>query len=280
MNMFPVKHRIFTIFFIIGLSCLPPTLVSGGQPAAYVIAVLPQQSPVAMHENWSPFLERLTRETGIIFKLKLYETMAAFEKDALKGIPDLIFSTPPIAVLAHQKEGYKPLVRGSRETSGVLFVAKDSPIQSVKELEGKEISFVGSRNVCSILVRSALDKDVRIGIKKQYQGSTANVIKSVLIGKAQAGATLDQELAREAQMFDQVRILLETPKFPPHPISAHPRLPKKVGDRIAAAVIRMHGDEAGKKLLKTVRMSEPVRADYNRDYRRLENIDIVGLSQE
>jgi phosphonate transport system substrate-binding protein len=57
----------------------------------------------------------------------------------------------------------------------------------------------------------------------------------------------------------------------PHPIAAHPRIPKKMRKKVTEAVIRIAQDDDGKKLLRTVRMPAPLmHADYNRDYRSLE----------
>lgn len=100
-----------------------------------------------MHTNWTPFVERLARETGLNFKLKVYETMNDFEQDFQAGKPDFIFSSPTQIVLARQSQGYVPLVRSSQKVQGVLFVRKDSPITQVVQLEGKNIAFVGARNL-------------------------------------------------------------------------------------------------------------------------------------
>lgn len=113
----------------------------------YLFAVLPQRPPVAMHANWRPFLDALERETGVTFKLKLYETMPQFEDEMKRGEADLIFSSPPQVVLARQSQHYQPLVRGSRTIAGVLFTKKGSEIKSLADLDNKEVAFIGSRNV-------------------------------------------------------------------------------------------------------------------------------------
>jgi ABC-type nitrate/sulfonate/bicarbonate transport system substrate-binding protein len=38
-------------------------------------------------------------------------------------------------------------VRGSTQLSGVIFVRRDSPIRTVRDLEGKEVAFVGAKNL-------------------------------------------------------------------------------------------------------------------------------------
>lgn len=132
---------LFLLFF------WPNSSDAAGAADEYILAVVPQMPPVAMHTSWTPFVERLARETGLRYKLKVYETMDEFEQDFQEGQPDFIFSSPTQIVLARQSQGYIPLVRNSRKVKGVLFVRADSPITQVSLLEGKNIAFVGARNL-------------------------------------------------------------------------------------------------------------------------------------
>lgn len=118
-----------------------------GATDAFTIAVVPQMPPVAMHTNWSPLVARLAKETGLNLKLKVYEKMKDFEQDLQDGKPDFIFSSPTQIVLARQSQGYIPLIRSSKKIKGVLFVRKDSSITRVKDLEGKNIAFVGAKHL-------------------------------------------------------------------------------------------------------------------------------------
>ena len=117
--------------------------------------------------------------------------------------------------------------------------------------------------------------------KKTYVGSTSNVMKSVMLGKADAGATLDADLAVDPdEISSQLRILLASPKCASHPLSAHPRVPKQVRDMVAKAVLKLGSSEMNSALMKSVRMPGPVAAEYDRDYKELEEIDIKKLSSE
>lgn len=277
-----LRESIAVLLFLFSVVCIDQVHAARAEQKTYIFAVLPQQPPLAMHTLWTPLVERLSRDTGIRFKLKLYDRMNIFEQDALKGLPDFIFTTPPMTVIAHLDQGYTPLVRSSHPISGVLFTSKDSPIHSVAELEQKDIAFVGSRNVCSILVRDNLHRLLshQIAFNTVYEGSTANVIKHVLLGKAQAGATLDLDLEKDADVLSQMKILLKTEKIPPHPISAHPRVPQKVAAQVADAILKMNEDAAGRSLLARVRLSDPVKSVYRQDYGHLEKVDVKGLSRE
>lgn len=264
------------------LALAAPPSPAGPSPTRLVFAVLPQLTPVEMHKNWKPVLDRLERETGLALELKLYDTMTQFESELLAGVPDLAFMTPFQHVLARRQAGYVPLVRSSRTIAGALFVRADSPVRSVADLNGKDIAFVGSRNVCSVFVRHAVREgfpDVRL--VPLYSGTTSNVYKSVILGKATAGATLDTDLERApSDVFHQLRTLYTTPKLAPHPVAAHPRVPAGVRAAVAAALLRMSRDSGFAEPMKTARLAALQEASYERDYRPLESVDYVNLSAE
>jgi len=134
--------------FLLGLVIwLQSVTAFAAAPREYVFTVLPQQPPVAMHTLWRPLLDRLEQELGVRLKLKLYENMTEFEEDAVHGEGDFIFSTPVQMPLFRKRQGYTPLVRGTRYLNGMVFVRKDSSITTVEELAGKEVAFVGARNL-------------------------------------------------------------------------------------------------------------------------------------
>ncbi len=140
---------------MIGMRCLTAAalmlgaipLASAGQKEPYIFAVIPSGPPVATHALWAPFVERLSRDTGLSLRLKVYEKMSDFENDIVSGVPDFIFASPFQAVVAHEEQGYIPLVHGSRPVSAELFVRKDSSIKTVNDLSGKSIAFIGNKNL-------------------------------------------------------------------------------------------------------------------------------------
>jgi phosphonate transport system substrate-binding protein len=139
-----------SLIFILALLLLPcrfPHPAQASDKTSYIIAVVPQLPPVTMHTNWSPFVELLKKETGERFRIKVYNTMGDFEDDYKKGVGDFIYANPVQTVIAYRAQGYVPLVRSSRKIAGVLFVKKDSGIYSVRDLRGRDVAFVGARNV-------------------------------------------------------------------------------------------------------------------------------------
>lgn len=105
-------------------------------------------------------------------------------------------------------------------------------------------------------------------------------MKAVILGKADAGATLDVDINKESEIGSQLRTILTTPKRPSHPLSAHPRVPKKTQNAVAKAVLKLGSEATNSDLMRSVRMPDPVLAEYDRDYKDLEEIDIKKLTAE
>jgi phosphonate transport system substrate-binding protein len=264
-------------FFLILLAVVLP---ADAATSSYGIAVVPTAPTVALHTQWAPFLERLTEKTGVRFRLQLFENMTEFERAIGAGSYDFIFASPIQTVVARQAHRYVPLVRGGAAKGIGLFVRSDSDVRTIDDLSGKTISFVGNKNVCSVLIRHLLaSREQPLSFASNYAGSTRNVIKTVLLGKTAAGAVFVPELEREpAENREQLRAVIETAKIPPHPLSAHPRVPRPVREKIRKAVLALAAERDGVELLNAVMLAAPVAADYRRDYLPLEIIDIKGLT--
>jgi phosphonate transport system substrate-binding protein len=233
-----------------------------------------------MHTRWTPFLERLSRETGFQFRLKLFDKMAEFEHEIWGGTTDFIFSSPIQTVVAHKSNGYVPLLRASKKVAIGLYVRKESPIRNIDDLTGKKIAFVGNKNLCSVFVRNLLaTNENKISFASDYTGSTKHVIINVLRGKSDAGAVYLPEYQMEsAETHQQLRELLMTPDMAPHPLSAHPRVPKADQERVKKVTLAIAETKEGMELLTTIMLKSPVTADYERDYRSMESIDVKGLT--
>ena len=128
-------------------------------------------------------------------------------------------------------------------------------------------------------MRQVLSQEqVKLNLKQLFAGSSSNVYKTVLLGKAAAGAVLDVDFDNQPpDIKAQLRPLIYTPKMAPHPVSAHPRVPKQLQEAVAASVLALQQTAEGRKLLQSVQLTDPVAADYARDYKVLEKMDYDAL---
>ena len=273
-----MAHRcLVAALFLLGVT----TSATAAPKETYTIAVVPIAPPVTLHTQWMPFVDYLVRETGLNFRLKLYEKTAEFERDIWDGGPDFIFASPIQTVVAHQTNGYQPLVRGSRTISIGLFVRNDSSFRTIDDLTGKSIAFVGNKNLCSVFILHLLaDQKHQLTFDREFAGSTKNVVMNVILGKTDAGAIYVPELELlPEETREQLRPLVMTSEIAPHPLSVHPRIPPAVREAVLQATLALAVTRDGEELLRTLHLRDPIVADYDRDYRSLEAIDIKGLTK-
>ena len=243
----------------------------------YILAVVPQFTPSEVHRSWSPIVEKLSRKTGQQFEIKIYPSIPKFETAFLNGEIDLVFMNPYHAVMAKRAQGYIPLVRDdANRLIGILLVQRDSPIKSIKELNGKALAFPAPNSfAASLYMRALLAEQEKISITPLYLKTHSNVYRHVIMGEAVAGAGVNNTLKREPpEVQAQLRLLFETPGVPSHPVVAHPRVPEGLRQTVTNTLLEMQNDPTGQKLLTDIQMPKPVRADYAKDYQPLEKLGL------
>ena len=266
---------------LLWLTLLSLSMAACGQPAsgasrALTVAVVPQFTSLQIHKDWTPFLERVARDSGVPLALKTYQSIPAFEADLLKGIPDFAFMNPYHAVMAMRAAGYLPLVHDSKPLIGLLLVRRDSAARTVKDLAGGRIAFPAPNAFsASLYIRGLLAEQEGVRIEPVYVKTHSNVFRHVILGEAAAGGTVGSVFQREpAAVVEQLRVIFETPGVTPHPLAAHPRVAASQRKAVATAILGLRQDASAAALLQTVQMAEPVAADYARDYRPLERLKL------
>ena len=261
---------------------LPPLLLLFAAAVAvaqekkvYSLAVVPQFTPSEVHRNWSPIVEKLSRATGRQIEIKTYPSIPKFETAFLNGEIDLVYMNPYHTVMAKRAQGYIPLLRDdANRLIGILLVQHDSPLKSIKELNGKELVFPAPNSfAASLYMRALLAEQEKISITPRYLKTHSNVYRHVIMGEAVAGGGVNNTLKREPpEVQAQLRVLFETPGVPSHPLVAHPRMPEGLRQSVTNTLLEMQNDPAGQKLLADIQMPKPVRADYAKDYQPLEKL--------
>jgi ABC-type phosphate/phosphonate transport system substrate-binding protein len=145
MSHFDIRIPLSLYYRNILLWCLGSVLLASGAvaqtavPVKYSFSVVPQFSAIELHKNWTPFLARLSKDTGFTLELKIMTSIPLFEASFQKGEPDFAYVNPYHAVMARKAQAYAPLLRDSKPLMGVLVVRKDSGIKTLKDLNGQKI---------------------------------------------------------------------------------------------------------------------------------------------
>ncbi len=138
--------------------CVSATAAAQASADTFTVGIVPQFEALRLASTWLPILEELEKRTGHTFEMIGAPTIPAFEVAFQGGEYDIAYMNPYHGVMAEQAQGYIPIVRdGSRMLYGILAVRKDSPLQDVKELDGKKIAFPAPNALgASLLMRAEL----------------------------------------------------------------------------------------------------------------------------
>ena len=250
---------------------------SGFAQERYTISVVPQLPQLVLHDDWQPMLEYLNDKLGVEFELSLQDSIPLFEIDFLDANPDFVFLNPYHEVMAHKAQGYEPVLSdGSRQLKGILVVPVASEIESVKDLDGTTIAFPAPNAFgASLYMRALLANDIGINITATYVGTHANSYRHALLGDAAAGGGVYNTFLKEAEDFQAaLRVVYETPGVTPHPLAVHPRVPSAIRDAVINAVLELTETAAGREMLKSVQLTEPMRVTYDEHYQILEDLHL------
>lgn len=243
--------------------------------ADYILARAPQSAATNLAAAWEPFLKRLSQDVGSKINLRLYPNRRAFEEELYAGKPDFAFMNPYYAVTVRKSLGYEALVRDdAQRLSGIIVVPVDSPVKSVEHLRGKSIAFPDVNAMgASLLPRAMLTRSLGIPYTPVYVGGHENVYRAVFAHQVDAGSGVPQTFNDESpELRSQLRIVYETPAVPSHPLIAHPRVPAVLRTKITETILSYQNDEAGRALLKAVRLPKPVKVEFAADYVALEDL--------
>ena len=245
-----------SVLLFLSLLQLSNTVLAGN---TYSVGVVPQFETRRISQIWQPVLDEVSRLSGEKLELKSSSNIPQFENQLNAGEFDFAYMNPYHALVANEKQGYKPLLRDNgRSLFGIIVVKKDSPIQAVSQLDGQTVAFPAPNALgAALLPRAEFDRNFNIKVDELYVKSHSSVYLNVLLGKAAAGGGVQKTLSQQPDIIrNQLRILHKTSKVPPHPLSAHPRVDKSVQDKVKAAFLELGNSEEGRALLKKIPMKK------------------------
>jgi len=230
--------------------------------ASYSFGVVPQFEARELAAVWTPILEQVSQRSGLKLTMKGAPRIPDFEAAFQAGEFDFAYMNPYHAMIAARKQGYIPLLRDATPLYGVLAVAKNSPYQQVKDLHGKKISFPAPNALgASLLMRADLDALFKIKFTPLYAQTHTSAYLNTALGISEASggvkATFDRQ---KSDLRNNLRIIYETRKSPPHPVVAHPRVTGAHRLRVKNAFLELASTPEGAALLAKVPILQAVPA--------------------
>ena len=220
--------------------------------ATYSFGVISQRSAVLTAQYWNPILDYVSQKTGVNIALKVARTAPESNEATEKGEYDFVYSNtifqPKMA-----KANYQVILRPQDEAiAGQIVTLADSPIQSLKDLQDKEVGFPSLAAFVGYAV--PMDQLLRQGVSVEpvFGGNQEGIMAQLKAGKVIAAGVNSQVMRAYANRENlRYRVLWESAGYLNIPIAAHPRVPKQVAEQVRQALDAMDLNPEGIKILET-----------------------------
>lgn len=229
------------------------TLASNsGLAQTYSFSVVPHRSAVLTAQYWNPILDYVGAKAGVTLELAMSRSVAESALALEQGIYDFNYSYLIFRPQA-QTQKYRVILKPrSGDIRSQIVTLTNSPIKSLKDLEGREVGFPSR----SGFIAYALPMDYllrqKVDVKPVFGANQEGVLGQLKAGQVTAVGVSSQVMkafaARENMAY---KIVWESSPYDELPIAAHPRIPLELIKKIQAAFVEMSSDEVGIKILGT-----------------------------
>jgi phosphonate transport system substrate-binding protein len=239
---------------------------SGAQERALTFGVLNQQSASLTAERWNPILQYLSTAAGVPLQLRMGPTVEDTDAMMGRGELDFVFTNHNF-----QSEfdgvGFKVIARWSGEPiRGVIAVATDSPIRTLRQLEGRRVAFPSRDAFVAYAVPVLALKRAGVTMQEVLAANQEGALAQLKAGRVDAAAVNSRFLAQYERREDvRFRGIYVSDEYPDLAVIAHPRVPAAVVERVRHALIGMKSDPAAAPVLARAR-SQGFDPATDRDY--------------
>ncbi len=229
-----------------------------------VIGLIPEQNIFRQMERYEPLAKYLQTRTGYRINLVVLPRYGnIIDNFVSKGMDGAFFGSFTYT-LAHAKLGVEVIARpetveGVSTYYGMIFVRKDSGIRTAADMRGKRFAFVDKATTAGYLLPlSYFHKngisDFHSYFKEVYfAGTHEDAIYDVLNRKADIGAaknTIFEKLAKtDNKIVEHLVVLQRSPDVPENSLALRKDIGDEIKERLKEALLNMHNDPAGKKVL-------------------------------
>ena len=200
--------------------------------------------------QYIPFLKYLEKATGYQFKLQFAPSDGSIVDDLGTGKVQFAAVGAGSYIKAHFKYGVIPLVRGinlqgKAEYQSAIVVSPDSPIMTIKDLNGKRFAFGSSTSTQGhlipriVLQEHGLTLDDLAGY--EFTGTHRNCANAVITGHCDAGGMQDT-MAKIMERDGSPRILYLSKYYPSSGIAANNNVPSETIKKVKKALIDFQPD--------------------------------------
>jgi len=222
--------------------------------APLIFGVFPNMTAKQTLEIYEPLakqMEKHLRRRVIIYTARDFKT---FVERTRQGDYDILLTAPHLAWLARQDAGYRPLLKYSLPTRGLLVVKSTSPYRTPDDLRGRDIATPDPLAVVTLAVQAELAAH---GLRRNvdYQtmdyGSHLNAAMQVINGRSAAAMLgLHPFLLLPPEVRQQLQVLIESAPLSSLMYLTHPRLRDREANAIRRALLDFAATPEGKDFMR------------------------------
>ncbi|MGI6151824.1 MAG: phosphate/phosphite/phosphonate ABC transporter substrate-binding protein, partial [Christensenellales bacterium] len=230
------------------------TIVKLKKDTDIICGVDPFNSPEYISKVYAPMLAKACETIGCksrIIVVKSYETLIEW---IAKGNIDIGWFSPFAYVRAKAESNVVPLVtpriRGTDSYQGYIIARKDGTVKRLSDLPGKSFGYVDKNSASGYLFANDLlvkkNIDPQSFSKTLFLGSHDKVIRAVLAGDVDAGATFNEAMDFAKQQglpVDTLEIIADTGAIPREAIAAKSSMPAAMQEKLKKALIEFRKPE-------------------------------------
>lgn len=276
-----MKYIWLILYLLIAQPVAAVEVVSGSEMPSTLLrfAIVPQQSPRELAKRWGPIIQYISERSGVPLQFQTANSLTTYQQEMKAGVYDISFINAYYYVAFSKEAGYKVFAQEKdAKFIGIMVVRKESTVQTIEELEGKQLAFPGPTAVTSMLANTHF-KTKNIRFSTHYVISMDSVYRAVAKGLFPAGLGETRTFgSMEPEIRDQLRILWSADPMPPFTFSAHPRVPAASLQKIQQAMLAMAEDPKGLELLKAINMKGFAAAQAS-EYESVRKLKLLPLEE-
>ena len=241
-----IKHA---AAILIAAGALQASGVQAQQP--YSFYVLNQRTIALTAQYWNPILSFVSKKSGVPLDLKLAKSAAEGNANAEAGKYAFLY-TNHFFTPERDRLGYKVIARPAGPgIRSQIVVPVESPIQSLTDLNGKEVAFVSPDGFTGYWLPMDALLRANVNIKVVFSGNQEASSAQLRLYKVAAAGVNSSVMARYGRRESfQYRALWTSEVYQDLCIMANPHLPANIVTAVRAALVDMVKDPQGHEILQ------------------------------
>jgi len=218
---------------------------------AYAFYVLNQRSVALTAQYWNPIFTYVAKKSGVPLELKMTKTAQEGNAIAERGDYDFQY-TNHFFTPERDRLGWKVFARpaGPGIRSQVV-VPEDSPIQTLQDLNGKDVAFVTPDGFTGYWLPYDAILRAKVKVNVVFTGNQEASFTQLRVYKVAAAGVNSSVMARYGRRESfAYRALWTSEIYQDLCIMANPKVPKEKVAAVRAALIDMVNDPEGKAILQ------------------------------